>query len=35
MEWAQSGEVGAGLLEADVFADNADNVRLLFDAFRE
>jgi hypothetical protein len=32
---AQPGEILATLFQADVFADDADDVRLLLDAIRE
>ena len=35
MEGAQAGEILAALFQAHVFADHADDVRLLFDAIRE
>jgi hypothetical protein len=35
MEWAEAGEVLAALLQANVFAHHADDVRLLFDAIRK
>jgi hypothetical protein len=35
MKRTEAGEILAALFQADVFADYADNVRLLFDAIRE
>jgi hypothetical protein len=35
MERAQPAEVFASFFQADVFANNADNVRLLFDSIRK
>jgi hypothetical protein len=35
VEWAQAREILAALFQADVFADDADDVRLLFHAIRE
>jgi hypothetical protein len=35
MERAEASEILAGLAERDVFADYADDVRLLLDAIRE
>jgi hypothetical protein len=35
VKWAKTREVLAALLQADVFADDADDVRLLFNTIRE
>ncbi len=35
VEWAQTGKILAALFQADVFAYDADDVRLLFHAIRE
>ena len=35
VKWAQAGEILAALFQAHVFADHADDVRLLFDAIGE
>ncbi len=35
VEWAKAGEILAALLQAHVFADDADDVRLLLNAIRE
>jgi hypothetical protein len=35
MKWAQSPIILPGLFQLDVFADYADDVRLLFHAIRE
>src|SRR5579864_2215055 len=35
MEWAKAAEILAAFFQANVFADDADDVRLLLDAIRE
>jgi hypothetical protein len=35
VEWAKAGKVLAALFQANIFANDADDVRLLFDAIGE